>query len=101
MFQCHRSYPKGLPSFYRDYADAPDPDSSDSEVNEQIIDSKSQRQSILMHKLTKQYGFKRQRVEEVIAQHPNASYEKILEILTDIKSKSMPISPPQTNKKSV
>merc|ERR1712228_794442 len=104
LFQCHRSYPKGLPSFFRDYVykqDEASSDDSDFSADSSQKHNKLQRQSILTQKLTNQFGFKRERVKQVIMEHPNASYEKILEILTNIKSKNMPKTHPKTSKVSL
>lgn len=100
IFQYHRDYPQGLPSFYHDYSFREDiQTSSDSDINTPCANpfyqdlllpgitkqNKSRKQQFIINKLIDSHGFEYEKVQSVIRKHPHASYEKILEILTNVQ----------------
>eukprot|EP01083_Nonionella_stella_P307581 1081709_1 len=99
QFQYYRDYPQGLPSFFRDYSYKEDiQSSSDSDLDapsaSPFYEELSTKQELLIHTLMAKHGFKLSRIRSVLKQHPHASYERLLEILTNVKR---PQSPPQAN----
>ena len=100
IFQYHRDYPEGLPSFYRDWDYLQDlAESSDSDINapsanpfyEDVINpgitrqNRSRKQQYIINTLIDKHGFEYDKVQSVVRKHPYASYEKVLEILTNIQ----------------
>lgn len=103
-FQYHRDYPEGLPNFFRDYSFREDiQDSSDDNIDappasDFYIDSTATSKSKTdwhmpqqkLESLMKTTGFDSDKVIKVMRQYPDASYEKLLEILTGVNGLKRP-----------
>lgn len=100
IFQYYRDYPEGLPSFYRDWDYREDlAESSDSDINtasanpfySNVINpgitrqNRSRKQQYIINTLIDKHGFEYDKVQSVVKKNPYASYEKILEILTNVQ----------------
>eukprot|EP01084_Bolivina_argentea_P136386 240190_1 len=74
IFQYYREYPQGLPSYFRDM-EHNNNESSDSDNNEEFI----------MNQLVTN-GFDTETIRSLMIVYPNASYDKLLKILTNMKN---------------